>query len=151
MLEVKSKRGRIMTEKKVTVAIFDNDLRCKIEKHPISKNGKQINIYSGGTGHFMPKFDNTSYLEFPSWKKYLLFGERTYKRTYVTANKAKKCVNFKTGEVYGPSPEELDNAVGALIATKIGTEGITIPWYISLFLVLNLLLSIIIAGVLGVF
>lgn len=140
-----------MTEKKVKVAIFDADGRCKIEKHPLSTNGKQININSGGTEHFMPHFDRNCILQIPRLKKFLFFGERSFEPVYFVANKAKKCVNFSIPEVYGPSPEELKNAVGALIATKIGTAGITIPWYISVLLGVLLLLQLWALSTMGAF
>lgn len=140
-----------MTQKKVTVAIFDADLRCTVKKYPLSKNGRQIDISSGGTEHFMPRFDHKCRLELPSWKKYGVVGPRTYKPVYFVANKGKKCVDFTIPEVYGPSPEELDGAVEALIATKIGSEGIKLPWYIPVLLFINLVFSFIIASAVGVF
>lgn len=142
-----------MKEKKVRVAVFDADLRVTIKKYPLSSNGKQINISSGGTEHFMPHFDRNCRLDFPRFKKWLLFGERQYEPLYVVMNKGKKCIDFslKEPEIYGPSPEELDAAIKALIATKIGTEGIKIPWYIPVLLFIILLFEFIIAAAVGVF
>lgn len=137
---------------KLKVAIYDNDYKIrKLKNYDISQDGNRISIVNSGAGKFMPTFDNTSFLEFPSWRKWLLFGERSYKRLYIVKNKGEKCVNFSTGEATGPSTEDQDQAVGALIATKLSTEGITIPWYLTLLIVLNLGLSFIMAHVLGVF
>ena len=125
---------------KVEVAIFDEDLKIrKLKKYDVSENGTQIRIVSGGEGHFMPKFDSTSYLEFPSWKKYLLFGPKSWKRLYFVKNKGKKCVNFHTGEAYGPSPEQLKRANLHLLAEKIGQDANKgVPWYIWLILLVSL-------------
>lgn len=137
---------------KVRVAVYDNDQKIRtLGNFEVSDNGEQIRIKSGGTEHFMPRFDSNSFLEFPSWKKYLLFGPKGWKRVYIVKNKAERCVNFKTQEAYGPSPEELKKAVSASLLEKIGKEGITIPWYLYLLLVVNLLFSVVIMNVLGVF
>lgn len=142
-----------MNEKKVRVAVFDADLRCKIKKYPVSSNGKQININAGGTEHFMPRFDRNCRLEFPRFKKWLIIGDRQYEPIYIVMNKAKKCVDFSLKEPYVdyPSPEELDKALKALIATRIGTEGITIPMYIPSMLVVILVLLFWIVRLVGGF
>jgi hypothetical protein len=119
-----------LTRNKVTLAIVDHDLKVRsLKKYPLSASGGQIEVISGGEGHFMPKITNTSYLELPSVKKYFLFGERTYKRVYFAINKAKKCIDFETGTVDGPSVEEMEKAVAVMLLGKLGREQNVMAWY----------------------
>ena len=112
-----------MGETKVNLAIIDTDLMIRsLRQYPLSSNGRQIHVISGGENHFMPAISNTSYLEFPTKRKYLLFGARTYKKIYFAMNKAKKCVDFKSGDVSLPSPEELKKAIGATMLNQIGKD-----------------------------
>lgn len=138
---------------KVEVAIYDNDNKIRtLKKYDVSENGTQIRIVSGGEGHFMPVFDETSFLDFPSWKRFFLFGPRTWKRLYIVKKQAKKCVNFKTGEAYGPDPEEKKRANLNLLATRIGQDTKQgTPWYILLIIVLQLLIIGALANMAGVF
>lgn len=100
----------------------------------------------------MPRFDNTSFLEFPSWKKYLLFGERSHKRLYIVKNGAEKCVNFFTGEAVGPSIEEKKKANLGALANRLGQDtGLKIPWYFSVPLVAVLIFQLWILSLLGAF
>lgn len=141
-----------MPNEKIEVAIYDNDQKIRTQKkYEVSDNGTQIRIVSGGEGHFMPKFDSTSFLEFPSWKRYLFLGARTWKRLYIVKNKGEKCVNFKTGEAYGPSPEESKKAISSTLLEKIGAEKQPIPMLIYAILGLNTLFLIVVMKVLGVF
>lgn len=137
---------------KVEVAVFDEDLKIrKLKKFDVSENGAQIRIVSGGEGHFMPRFDSSSFLEFPSWKKYLLFGPRSWKRLYFVRNKGEKCVNFKTETTYGPNPEQLKRANLQLLAEKIGADSNKgIPWYSWLTLLFSLVSFILLLKVAGV-
>lgn len=141
-----------MTGHKVRLATIDSDLKIRsIKRYPLSKNGRHIEVCNGGENHFMPLISNTSYIEFPSWKRYYIFGDRTYKRIYFAMNKAKKCIDFVSGEVGIPSVEELKRANAVLLATKIGQDANKgTPWYIWFLLVLILLsfiLQLRIAGV----
>jgi len=112
-----------MAETKVNLAIIDTDLTIRtLKQYPLSSNGRQILVSSGGTEHFMPSITNTSYLEFPTRKRYLLFGARMYKKIYFSMNKAKKCVDFKSGDVHLPSPEELKKAIAATLLHRIGQD-----------------------------
>lgn len=141
-----------MGNEKIKVGIFDNDFKLRtIKNYEVSDDGTQIRIVSGGEGHWMPKFDNNSFLEFPSWKKYLIFGARSWKRLYFVKRKGEKCVDFHTGVTSGPSPEESKKAIGTTLLGKIGQDKLEIPLYISVILILNLVFSIIIMRVLGVF
>ena len=132
-----------MSETKVNLAITDTDLPIRtLKKYPLSSNGRQIHVKSGGENHFMPKITNTSYLEFPTRKRYYLFGARMYKKIYFAMNKAKKCIDFKSGEVGMPSPEEMKKALGSTMLGQIGKAKPDIPLisYIILACVVILLL-----------
>lgn len=132
-----------MPKEKVEVAIFDNDLKCRtIKKYPISDNGEQIRILSGGENHFMPTFDNDSFLELPRRKKYFLFGSIIWRRLYFVKKKGKKCVNFTTGETFGPNPEDSKKAIGSTLLGQIGKEKQDITWisYATLGILVLLLL-----------
>ena len=132
-----------MSETKVNLAIIDTDLTIRtLKKYPLSSNGRQIHVKSGGENHFMPKITNTSYLEFPTRKRYYLFGARMYKKIYFAMNKAKKCIDFKSGEVGMPSPEEMKKALGSTMLGQIGKAKPDIPLisYIILACVVILLL-----------
>ena len=141
-----------MGNPKVNVLIFDNDLRArKLKKYEISNDGTQIRIVSGGEGHFMPTFDSNSFLDLPSWKKYLIYGERTYKRVYFVKNKGEKCVNFFTGLAFGPSREQLKRANLALLAEKIGADSNKgTPWYIWAILAFSFLSFFLLLQISGV-
>ena len=132
-----------MSETKVNLAIIDTDLTIRtLKKYPLSSNGRQIHVKSGGENHFMPKITNTSYLEFPTRKRYYLFGARMYKKIYFAMNKAKNCIDFKSGEVGMPSPEEMKKALGSTMLGQIGKAKPDIPLisYIILACVVILLL-----------
>jgi hypothetical protein len=137
-----------MAETKVNLAIIDTDLTIRtLEKYPLSTNGRQIHVISGGENHFMPVISSTSYLEFPSRKKYFLFGSRMYKKIYFAMNKAKKCVDFNSGEVGMPSPEQLKVAIAATMLAKIGKEKQDITWISYVTLAITILLLLISMGV----
>lgn len=124
-----------MAETKVNLAIIDTDLTIRsLKKYSLSSNGRQIHISSGGTEHFMPVISNTSYLEFPTRKRYLLFGARMYKKIYFAMNKAKKCVDFASGDVNLPSPEEMKKALAALMIGRIGQDKQETPLVLWLIL-----------------
>ncbi len=135
-----------MAKQKVEVAIFDNDLRCRtIQKYEISNDGEQIRIKSGGEGHFMPKFDNDSFIEMPRRKRYFLFGEMLYRRLYFVKKKGNKCVNFQTGESFGPSAEQLKQAIGSTLLPKIGQgkqETPLILWLLLAGIVFSILIQL---------
>ena len=139
--------------RKVTLAIFDNDLRCKIGKYPVSDDGTKIRVVSGGENHHMPVFDNDSFLEFPRGK--LEIWKPKYTRYYIVKGKGKKCVDFKgdTPTIFPPDPEALKRANLNLLATKIGKDtNQGTPWYIWAILIstlLNLFLVLQMSGVLN--
>jgi hypothetical protein len=137
--------------KKVKVFVFDNDHRVEEKEYELNEAGDKIAIVKEGAGYFMPEIDNDSFLEFPSWKKYLLVGERTYKRRYFVNNRGKKCYNFKTGEISLPDIEGLKKAIANDQLAKLGSEETKTPWQVNLILLLSLLMFIILANISGVF
>lgn len=129
--------------RKVETAIFDNDLRCHVGKYVISEDGTQIRIKSGGESHFMPTFNNDTFLELPKRKKYLLFGEQLYRRLYIVKKKASACVDFRGEPVKIPLPdrEQLKQSLAATSLNKIGKPEQNFPsWIIWVILATNLLL-----------
>jgi hypothetical protein len=138
---------------KVKTAIFDKDLRVQLKNYELSANGNKISIVPSGEGYFMPEIGPTTFLDWPSYKRYLIVGPRTYKRIFFVLKKGSKCVDFgkDEGHVYGPDQEQLKKANATLLATKIGQEGNKgIPWYIYailLFSFLSFLMLLSIAGV----
>ena len=140
-----------MPNEKVKVAIFDNDLKIRtLKKYEVSDDGTKIRIVSGGEGHFMPTFDTSSFLEFAGRKKYLLFGAREWDRIYFVKKKGVKCVNFKTQEVLGPSPEESKKAIGATLLDKIGQEKQDVTWQLWAILGITIFTLLITMGVINV-
>ena len=131
-----------MTETKVFLATIDKDLKIRtLKKYPISKSGSQIHVKSGGDGHFMPQITNTSYLEFP-YRAITSFWKTSYRRIYFAMNKATQCVDFESGDVFLPSEEELNKALGATMLAQIGKEKPETPLisYITLGIMIILLL-----------
>lgn len=122
----------------------------KLNRYPLSSNGRQITVVNGGEGHFMPVITNTSYLEFPSWKRYYLFGERTHKRIYFAMNKAKKCIDFESGEVGLPSPEQMKEAIASTMLGQIGREKQDMTWRDWAVLILSFLSFLMLLNISGV-
>ena len=139
-----------MAETKVNLAIIDTDLTIRtLKKYPLSSNGRQIHVVSGGENHFMPVIANTSYLEFPTKKKYYFFGARMYKKIYFAMNKAKKCIDFASGDVSLPSPEEMKKAIAATMLARIGKDKQDITWISYATLGIAALILLIQMGVVG--
>lgn len=119
------------------LAIIDTDLKIRtLKKYPLSANGRQIHVISGGENHFMPLITNTSYLELPDRKRFFLFGEPTFKRIYFAMNKAKKCVDFESGDVSLPSPEEMKKALASTMLNKLGRPEQPFPTWVLYFMLL---------------
>lgn len=146
------KKGK--TEK-VKTAVFGKDLRVQLKNYPLSKAGDKIDIVNSGEGYFMPEIGPTSFLDWPSFKRYLFFGPRTYKRIFFSLKKGAKCVDFgnDTGIIYGPDQEQLKTANANLLVTKIGQDATKgTPWYIwfvIILLLLSFILQLQIAGVIN--
>jgi len=131
---------------KLELAIIDEDLKARtVKKYPVSDSGYQIKVKKGGEAHFMPKFDNDSFIDLP---RKLFFPFKTgWRRIYFAKKGAKKCVNFKTGEVHGPDPERVMEAAGSTMLKDLGKE----KQETSMFMWIQLALTVIILlKVLGV-
>ena len=133
--------------RKVKLAVFDNDLKLVIKKYPLSIDGTKISVVSGGEAHWAPGFDTDSFLEFPKKKWELWKPEWT--RIYFVKKKGEKCVNFKTGKVSGPDPEQLKEAVGTTMLGKIGQTKEETPFVLWLLLAGIVFLILIQLGVLS--
>jgi len=129
--------------RKVNVAVFDNDLRVEILKREISDTGNKIRITSGGTGNWKPSYDNDSFLEFP-YRSLFSFWKTSWRRIYFVKKRGKKCVNFNTGEVKGPDPEDLEQAIGAVGLNKLGNQKqeIHIIFYIIVLILIGIALKV---------
>ena len=132
--------------RKLKLAIFDIDLRASVKKYPVSDSGDRIRVKKGGESHFMPKFDRTSYIEFPRpWYK----GGGTEK-IYFARKGSKKCVNFKTEAVGGPDPELVKIAAGSTMLKDLGTEKPPFPtWIIYVILLGVIAIALKVFGVLA--
>jgi len=136
---------------KVKTAVFGNDNIVEWKDYEINESGNRISIVKEGAGYFMPEIDNDSPLYFPSWKKFFLFGERTYKRVYFVNNKAKKCYDFKRGELSMPDLEQIDTSIAATQLNKIGSPVQDVPWQLwaaAIFPILCFFLLLVTSGVL---
>lgn len=132
--------------RKVILAIFDNDLKATVKKYEISTDGTKIRVKSkGGEGQWMPTFDRDSFIEFP-FRSPFSFWKISYRRIYFVKKRGKKCVNFKTGEVQGPSPEDLNNAVGATLLKELGQEDKKPTWISYVTLALAILIFLMVSG-----
>jgi len=141
-----------MNEPKVNLAIIDMDLKIRtVKPYPLSTNGRQINVISGGEGHFMPLITNTSYIEFPSWKRFFFFGTRQYKRVYFAMNKSKKCIDFESGDVSLPSPEQMKEAMASTMLGQIGKDKADMIWWHWAVLVFSFASFLLLLNISGVF
>ena len=137
-------------EETVKTAVFGKDLRVELKNYKVSKSGNKISIVSAGDGYFMPEIGPTTFLDWPSYKRYFLFGPRTYKRVFFALKKGSKCVDFGTdnGIVYGPDQEQLKKANLNLLATKIGQDANKdTPWYIWVILLVLIGIALNVFGV----
>ena len=118
--------------KKVKLAIIDSDLKARTMGHyPVSDDGTKIRVVSGGEGHFMPKFDNDSFIEFPRSR----WRGGGWDRIYVVVKNATACINFKTEHVAIPDLEQLKESVGATLLNRVGEKKEAFPaWRIYLIL-----------------
>lgn len=138
--------------KKVKVAVFGNDNIVEWKNYELNDSGDRISIVKEGAGYFMPEIDNDSPLYLPSLKKFILFGERTYKRVYFVNNKAKKCYDFKRGVLSMPDLKQIDTSIASTQLNKIGSPVQDTPWQLWAILgsvLLNLLLVLNMSGVLS--
>jgi len=131
--------------KKVKLAILDKDLKARtVKKYDVSDSGEQIKVKSGGEGHFMPYFDNNSFVEFPRsrWKG------GGFEKVYFAKKGAKKCINFETETVFNPDPEDMKKAVSASLLDKLGKDDPAFPsWIIYAILVVSIGVALKVFGV----
>ena len=137
---------------KVNVAIFGADLQISpVKQYEVDESGSKIRINpKGGKGHFMPAFTNTSYLDFPTSKKYLLFGKRSYRRIYFVRKMAKSCVDFHTPFVPLPDIKQVMDAAESEIVKNFGKENNDTPWYVWPILAITVLSFLILLTTSGV-
>lgn len=129
--------------KKVKLAIFDKDLRARtVGKYPVSDGGGQIKVKSGGDGHFMPTFDNDSFIEFPK-RAFPMFWKIVWDRVYFVRKGSKTCVDFQTETVEGPDSELVLEAAGSTMLRNLGKEKSETPLisYVSLGILIIILLN----------
>jgi len=132
---------------KVNVAVFGADLQINpVKQYEVDESGSKIRINpKGGKGHFMPAFTNTSYLDFPAFKKFFFFGKRNYKRIYFVRKMASSCIDFFTSFVPLPDIKQVMNAAESEIVKNFGKEETGTPWYVYIILgllVLNLIILV---------
>jgi hypothetical protein len=131
--------------RKVKVALIDKDLKVEFKNFPLTSDGAKIDITQGGKAHFKPEIGTTNYLDIPTKKKYLFFGERSYRRTYFTMKWAKKVIDFKTPNVPGIDIDAVMAASGNKILESKGkqkTEMSTLQIITAIIVFLSLLLQL---------
>lgn len=137
--------------KKVRVAVFDKDLKCRLFKlRPLTKDGGKIMIadrHKGGRGIVNPTFDNKSYLELP-YRSLIPPFPIKWQRIYFARNGAKACVNFETGTVPGPDQEDVMRAAGTEMLNNIGKEKVETPVLMYIVLALLIIITLKVLGVL---
>ena len=122
---------------KVKTAIFGKDLRIKLEDHKLSASGNKISIVPEGAGYFMPEIGPTTFLDWPSHKRFLIIGPRTYKRVFFVEKKGAKCIDFGLGgTIYGPDTEQLKKAIASTNLDKLGKQEPPFPAWIIYFILL---------------
>lgn len=133
---------------KVRVAVFDAGQRAIIKKCEITDDGSKIRVKSGGKAHFMPEFDNTSYLEF---KRPWYLGGGT-KKLYFVRRMASKCVNFQVQkneavDISMPDPKQVMDATDSNLIKNFSKEDNVTPWYIWVLLLILLGIALKVFGV----
>jgi len=134
--------------RKVKLAVFDADLKATIKKYPISDSGNHILVTKGGEKHFMPSFDNDSPLEFPvryPWS----FWKTSYTKIYFARKLAKKCVNFKTEELVGPSPEFVKEMGTKVMLDRLNKQKQDTIWQIWAILGVCIFILLYVMGVIA--
>lgn len=131
-------------EKKVKVALFDKDLKVEVKKYPLTSDGSRIDITQGGKGHFKPAIASTTHLDIPRPK----IRGGGHERVYFVMKWAKKCVDFKTGEVEGPDPDQVMQAARAQILKSKAEEAQSVHWSVWLTIGMLVLIFLKVFGVL---
>ena len=139
-----------MTEK-ISLFIIDKDLRIREHGDYEVGDGDKIRIKSGGTENWNPTLGETTFIEKKSWKKYLIFGPRVWKREYYVLRKGASCIDFQTNTVPTPDSDALKRANLNLLARDIGSDAKKgTPWYIWAVLGLNVMMLWLLLNVSGV-
>jgi hypothetical protein len=134
--------------KKVKLAIIDADLKArKVGLYEVA-DGSKIRVKSGGEGHFMPTFDNDSFVELPRpwWKG------GGWDKVYMAKKGASACIKFKHDPpiIPAPDPKQVMDAANAVILTKFGVDEQKTPFILYLVAGLNILIFLILLGVINV-
>jgi hypothetical protein len=138
-----------LTEK-INLFIIDKDLRIRESGMFEVGDADKIRYKSGGTENWNPIIGETTYIEKKGWKKYLLFGDRNWKREYYILRKGEKCIDFKTPDIPTPNPNSLKKANLSLLAREIGSDAKPdVPWYAWIQLALIGFLTLLQMGVIG--
>lgn len=138
--------------KKVQLAIFDEDLRCrKVGNYEVT-DGNQIAVNrKSGKGHFMPHFDKYCGLEFP-YRSILTPWKISWKTLYLVRKGAKDCVNFEPEKplVPGPDPQLVIDTANAIMLPKLGEvpkQGLA--WYNVVTVIFSFLSFLLLLGMSG--
>lgn len=130
---------------KVKVALFDKDLKVTVKKYPLTSDGQKIEIEQGGKGHFKPRIDHQSYLDFPRSR----WRGGGYERVYFAMKWSKRCIDFATPEMHGPDPDVVMDAARAKILRNKAEEAQSIHWSVWLTIFLLVLVFLKVFGVLA--
>ena len=115
---------------------------------PVSESGDKIHVKQGGKEHFKPTFDNDSYIEFPK-RAFPAFWQIRWERVYFARKLAKKCVNFRTGELAGPSPEFVEEMATKIMLDKLNKQKQEMSWQIWAILAISIFTLLQVMGVIA--
>lgn len=132
--------------KMIKTVIFDGDLRAEIKKYPVSDSGNHILVKKGGEGHFMPTFDKGSFLDMP-YRSLSSPWKISYQKTYFVRKFAKKCVNFETEALDGPSPEFIEELGAKVMLDRLNKQKQETGWQIWLLIAISIFTLLIVMGV----
>lgn len=134
--------------RKVKLVIFDASLKSTVKQYAISDSGNHILVTKGGENHFMPSFDHTSFIDFPVRYPWT-FWKTSYERLYFARKLAKKCVNFKTEEITGPSPEFVTEMGARVMLDRLNKQKQETVWQMWLILGVSIMTLLYSMGVIG--
>jgi len=133
-------------KQKAKLVVFDGDLKATVKNYPVSDSGDRINVKKGGEAHFMPSFDNSSFLDLP-YRSLSSPWKISYKRTYFARKLSKKCVDFQTEIIEGPSPEFVKEMAAKVMLDKLNKQKQETVWQIWLILVVSIFTLLYVMGV----
>lgn len=109
--------------KKVKLAIFDEDLKCrKVGSFEVT-DGNQIRVKSGGEGHFMPKMTLGGKLSFP-YRSIFSPWKISWNEIYMVRKGASQCVDFLKRPTI---PKETTDKEGNKITIDVPNPDIDVP------------------------